>query len=123
MANIIEKANTAYEERDKANSQIQNLKQQAKKETSDFEKELKELSALMEKAKLANCIRPEDKPQELGEPEPDRLFARTTKNLKHIREKVNVTQIEKIQKYREDFGKIEAATQIQDFHELIRIFN
>lgn len=47
MANIIEKANTAYEERDKANSQIQNLKQQAKKETSDFEKELKELSALM----------------------------------------------------------------------------
>ena len=38
MANIIEKANTAYEERDKANSQIQNLKQQAKKETTDFEK-------------------------------------------------------------------------------------
>lgn len=86
MANIIEKANTAYEERDKANSQIQNLKQQAKKETSDFEKELKELSALMQKAKLANCIKPQDKlKEEQGDPEPDRLFARTTKNLKHIR--------------------------------------
>jgi hypothetical protein len=60
----------------------------------------------MEKAKLANCIRPEERPREEVMEEPDRLFARTTKNLKHIREKVNVTQIEKIQKYREDFGKI-----------------
>jgi hypothetical protein len=56
-------------------------------------------------------------------PETDKLFARTTKNLRHIREKVNVNQIATIQKYREDFGKIEAATQIQDFNELIRIFN
>lgn len=64
MANIIEKANTAYEERDKANSQIQNLKQQAKKETTDFEKELKELSGLMEKTKLAQCIKPPEKIKE-----------------------------------------------------------
>lgn len=61
MANIIEKANTAYEERDKANSQIQNLKQQAKKEATDFEKELKELSSLMEKAKLASCLKPPER--------------------------------------------------------------
>jgi len=32
MADIIERANTAYEERDKANNQIQVLKGQAKKE-------------------------------------------------------------------------------------------
>lgn len=77
----------------------------------------------MEKAKLATCIKPvervKDEPQEL---ETDKL-ARTTKNIRNIRDKVNVSQIATIQKYREDFGKIEAATQIQDFNELIRIFN
>jgi hypothetical protein len=31
MADIIEKANNAYEDRDKASNQIQSLKQQAKK--------------------------------------------------------------------------------------------
>jgi hypothetical protein len=31
MADIIEKANTAYEERDKANGHIQNMKQTSKK--------------------------------------------------------------------------------------------
>jgi hypothetical protein len=55
--------------------------------------------------------------------ETDKLFAKTSKNLRQIREKVNVSQIASIQKYREDFSKIEAATQIQDFNELIRIFN
>lgn len=38
MADIIEKANNAYEDRDKANNQINALKQQAKKEASEFEK-------------------------------------------------------------------------------------
>ena len=38
MADIIEKANNAYEDRDKANNQINSLKQQAKKEAGDFEK-------------------------------------------------------------------------------------
>lgn len=49
MAEIIETANSAYEERDKANDQIENLKQQAKREAKDFENELKELSQLAEK--------------------------------------------------------------------------
>lgn len=51
MADVIESANSAYEERDKANDQIQNLKSQAKKEAGDFEKDLKELSQAMEKHK------------------------------------------------------------------------
>ena len=38
MADIIEKANNAYEDRDKANNQITSLKQQAKKEASEFDK-------------------------------------------------------------------------------------
>ncbi len=44
MADIIETANTAYEARDKANDLIQSLKQQAKRESAEFEKELRELS-------------------------------------------------------------------------------
>ena len=51
MANIIEHANTAYEERDKANDQIQHLKTQAKRESADFEKDLRELSQIQEKNK------------------------------------------------------------------------
>lgn len=54
MANIIETANTAYEERDKSNDFIQNLKQQAKRESADFEKDLRELSHIMEKNKKAH---------------------------------------------------------------------
>ena len=38
MADIIERANNAYEERDKAHNQIQTLKMQAKKEAGQFEK-------------------------------------------------------------------------------------
>ena len=53
MADIIEKANNAYEDRDKANSQINALKQQAKKEAGEFEKEIREVSHLLEKMKLA----------------------------------------------------------------------
>jgi chromosome segregation ATPase len=54
MADIIERANNAYEERDKAHNQIQTLKIQAKKEAGEFEKEIKEMSYLMEKIKLSS---------------------------------------------------------------------
>jgi uncharacterized coiled-coil DUF342 family protein len=54
MADIIEKANNAYEDRDKANNQINSLKAQAKKEASEFEKDIKEVSHLMEKIKLSS---------------------------------------------------------------------
>ncbi len=36
MADIIEKANNAYEDRDKANNQVNAMKAQAKKEAMDF---------------------------------------------------------------------------------------
>lgn len=47
MANIIEKANNAYEDRDKANHQITTMKQLAKKEAGEFQKEIKEMSYLV----------------------------------------------------------------------------
>ena len=57
MADIIEKANNAYEDRDKANNQIKSLKQQAKKEATQFEKEIKEMSHLIEKIKLSTFVK------------------------------------------------------------------
>lgn len=67
MANIIETANTAYEERDKANDHIQNLKQQAKRESADFEKDLRDLSQMMEKNKKAlEFMKNADKNREEG---------------------------------------------------------
>ena len=57
MADIIEKANNAYEDRDKANNQIQSLKTHAKKEAVQFEKEIKEMSHLMEKIKLSTYVK------------------------------------------------------------------
>ena len=72
MANIIETANTAYEERDRANDQIQNLKMLAKKESENFEKDLRELSHIMEKnkkaldyIKLTDKTRDDNKPNDL----------------------------------------------------------
>lgn len=59
MADIIEKANSAYEERDKASNQVSALKQQAKKEASEFEREIKEISHLMEKIKLMSFVKKE----------------------------------------------------------------
>lgn len=35
---------------------------------------------------------------------------------------ISQSMIEKIQKYEEDFAKIQAATQIKDFEQLITIF-
>lgn len=53
MASIIESANSAYEERDKANDQILGLKQHAKREAAEFEKQLKDISHVMEKNRKA----------------------------------------------------------------------
>jgi hypothetical protein len=84
MAAIIESANSAYEERDKANDQIQNLKQQAKREAADFEKELKEISHIMEKNRKAlEFIKMTEKQREdtqnSAEVEAERLRQRTQK--------------------------------------------
>ena len=40
MAGIIETANNAYESRDRANNEIETLKDQAKREAEDFQNEL-----------------------------------------------------------------------------------
>ena len=51
MANIIEIANSAYEERDRAQEKLAMLIQQAEREKSEFEKEMQHVGQLMEKNK------------------------------------------------------------------------
>ncbi|CAD8088840.1 unnamed protein product [Paramecium primaurelia] len=125
MADIIETANTAYEERDKANDLIQSLKQQAKRESADFEKDLRELSQIMEKnKKTLDYMKLTEKNREMDQQEvvdPDKFTKPKTSKL--TRDKtVNQTIVEQIMKYEEDFAKIQAATQIKVFDELIKIF-
>jgi hypothetical protein len=78
MASIIESANSAYEERDKANDQIQNLKQQSKREESDFQGELKGLAELMEKHRktmdyIKMTEKQRDEKENTAEEEADRI--------------------------------------------------
>lgn len=61
----------------------------------------------------------EDDTQEVAETE---KFNKS-KTQKLFREKnVNQTMLEKILKFEEDFAKIQAATQIKDFDQLVSIF-
>lgn len=49
MANIIEVANSAYEERDRAQEKLLTLTQQAEREKAEFDKEQAGTNLLMEK--------------------------------------------------------------------------
>lgn len=51
MANIIETANSAYEDRDKAQEQLSSLIQQAEREKVEFDKEMYAVNNLIEKDK------------------------------------------------------------------------
>lgn len=48
MAGIIETANNAYEARDRANNEIESLKDQAKREAEDFQNQLRDLAQIAE---------------------------------------------------------------------------
>jgi len=125
MASIIESANTAYEERDKANEHIDNLKQQAKRETNDFERELKEIShAMVKSQKALDYIKMTkaqgEESEKTAEKEAEQI-RRQTQRLKNDRAS-NDAAIEKIQRYEEDLAKIQAATHITDFDKLVQTF-
>ena len=98
MADIIEKANYSYEQRDKANQQIQNIKDQARKETFDFDRELKELSLLTEKSRIGNYSAISKRPQST---QPNVERPRSAKK------KDSVVNLKRLEKLRDDFKKIE----------------
>jgi len=49
MANIIEIANSAYEERDRAQEKLAMLRQQAERERQEFDREMNQVTNLIEK--------------------------------------------------------------------------
>jgi coiled-coil domain-containing protein 63/114 len=126
MAEIIETANNAYEDRDKANDQIEHLKSQAKTEAKDFENELKELSQLAElnrKAREFANLAGENKDMELGMNQLENDKMNRTKNPKMLKETaIDPNLKEEHRKLFVDFAKIQAATHIKKFDDLITNF-
>ena len=127
MAEIIETANSAYEERDKANDQIENLKQQAKREAKDFENELKELSQLAEKNRKTQeyikMVKLKKDDQNTAHDQIDSEKISNKKSQKLFKERIfDQKLIEQHKKLELDYAKIQAATNIRSFNDLIKNF-
>lgn len=128
MAEIIETANNAYEERDKANDQIDSLRSKAKREAKDFENELKDISQLAENNRIAielinknNEKRLERADQGDANSMADKIAkTKSSKGLKS--QNIDPQLQEKHYKLRLDYVKIEVTTNIKKFDELIDTF-
>lgn len=132
MANIIETANTAYEKRDRYQEKLATLIQQAERENSDFEKEMKHVNLSIEKYKdLREFMK--NKENEKAELEKINIDHRNVNEDDNIqldkinpsKDKTNATNassLDKIESYEETFAKIEAATGIHDINELVNTF-
>lgn len=130
MAEIIETANNAYEERDKANDQIENLKSKAKREAKDFENELKDISAHAENNRKTLEIIKESNmgghKQDYNDgsdfnSKQDRLGK--SKGPKLLKDRViDQNLLEEHKKLRLAFVKIQVTTDIKKFPKLIEAF-
>lgn len=123
MANIIEAANSAYEDRDRAQEQLGTLKIQAKKEQDEFEKEWKELNTLIEKnKKMKEFMRL--KQQEKQQEEAAEQYTHEEESAKKRKGVATPSQSigDRIRNYEEAFNKIQAATGITDIEELVQSF-
>jgi chromosome segregation ATPase len=123
MANIIEAANSAYEDRDRAQEQLGTLKIQAKKEQDEFEREWKELNTLIEKNKKMKefmRLKQQERQQE-DAANANPLEEDTTRKRKGV-PSPSQTIGDRIRLYEEAFNKIQAATGITDIEELVQTF-
>lgn len=125
MAEKIEKANNAYEARDKANDAIENLKNQAKTEAQYFENELKQLSEYAEgnrkiMEKLSGNQNREDSRAEHEAYDSENYNQRNSENLKEAR--IDPKLQEENNSLKLDYAKIQAATNINQFDEIIKNF-
>ena len=138
MANIIEIANSAYEERDRAQEKLAMLIQQAEREKSEFEKEMQQVSNLIEKDKQMRDLM---RLKETEKSELERITLNKSEALlgsaianddrkkssklqwSNQKEKItNTVSLEKAESYEEAFAKIEAATGIHDIDLLVKNF-
>lgn len=129
MAEIIETANNAYEERDRANDNIDALRSKAKREAKDFENELKELSKLAEaNRKAVESLRKDNQDRhhdrvESGELNMHNDRMSKNKSMKGLKSQAIDPQLqEKHYKLKLDYVKIEVATNIKSFKTLTDAF-
>ena len=138
MANIIEIANSAYEERDRAQEKLAMLIQQAEREKSEFEKEMQQVSNLIEKDKQMRDLM---RLKETEKSELERITLNKSEALlgsaigfddrkkssklqwSNQKDKIpNTVSLEKAESFEEAFAKIEAATGIHDIDLLVKNF-
>ena len=123
MADIIETANSAYEDRDRAQTMLAKLKQDAEREQIEFEKEWKELNTMIEKDVKMNKfmkMREDDVPEA---EEDDMVNSKAKGNWGAVAAKTTgYVQNERIRLYEDAFSKIQAATGIHDIDELVESF-
>ncbi len=137
MANIIEIANSAYEERDRAQEKLAMLLQQADREKTEYEKEMQQVSNLIEKdkqmrdlLKLKETEKSELERMTLNksdagvlEDRVNRTSMKTKNNWSSQKDKAQTAVcLEKAESYEEAFAKIEAATGISDTQYLVDTF-
>lgn len=130
MANIIETANTAYEQRDIAQEELATLIQQAEREKLEFENGLKQVNESMKKFNEMNDFMKNKQNEKaelekmnidhknVNEEEPALEIAQSKDN----QNTASASLLEKIESYEETFAKIEAATGIHDIDELVNTF-
>ena len=123
MANIIEVANSAYEERDRAQEKLATLIQQAEREKMEFDREMTQVNNLIEKDKqMREFMRlKENEKAEIEKMNLDKSAAPDEERVKGStkwiaqREKTaNPISLDCVEIYEEAFAKIEAATNIHD---------
>ena len=122
MANIIEAANNAYEDRDRAQDTLTTIKDQAKKEQAEFEKEWKNLNKLIEQdKKMKDFLKLRLQEREQAESvEAPKHEDDTLKKKNKI--DPQIVAAEKVRSYEEAFNKIQSATGIQDIDVLVNTF-
>lgn len=133
MARIIDESNKAYEAREKAQREMEKLKEMADKEQATFDTEWKELGKLIEAdrkmkdymKRSAAAVAPEaDHRGQMTAEEEARLkkkVARGAWGIARDKAHIHLSQ-EKIQSYEEAFNRIQEATGIQDIDELVDKF-
>lgn len=131
-SNIIETANTAYEERDRAQEKLATLIQQAEREKIEFDKEMQQVNTSIEKYKdLREFMKnKENEKADLEKMNIDHKNVNDDDNLqldklnpsKDKQNIANASSLEKVESYEETFAKIEAATGIHDIDELVNTF-
>ena len=127
MHKIVEVSNAAYDARERANQEMEALKNQAEQEQKAFEAEWNELGKLIEHdAKMKEYMKQREKALKSGVDMEDeeKLRKKILKSNPNIAKDKAAQQasLRKVQEFEEAFAKIQAATGISDIDELVATF-